>query len=323
MLILRSKPGFDEFTKTFTPLYKIPSLEAEFSKRVDNIARALLEFQHSSEADPLQTLVSFLRADDDFLSVVLSLTNLSQEKFKRILSAERFAKGDYDLEWDVERILREIKQKNEYAERIAALFLEGRDNTTLAQQVADFYLAQIELPNDWQAIIRDERVAKNLIRRKLTGQYNGAKGKAVENIVQAELVKLENIYGVTFAHGQVQMVQKEVDFAMPTLNDAYVMVMISYMETTGSGQTARANEQNKMYQQVISHNVRYPKDRRVLVNVMDGGGWLARRSDMRKMHAGCDYVLTLKTLDQLEPIICEHVPQRFFTKAKRPKVTMQ
>lgn len=321
MLILRAKPDFDDFIKSFTPLYKIPSLEVEFSQIVEQTAQALLDFQRSSEHDALQTLISFLRADEDFLSIVLSLANLSQEKFKRILSAERFAQGDYGLEWSLDRILREIRRDDEYARRIANLFLEGQNSSTLTQQVADFYLAQVELPQNWEAVIRDEKVIRNLIRRKLTGRYDDAKGKAIENIVRSRLEKLRRIYGTTFEHGQVKVVQKEVDFAVPTLADPFVMIMISYMETTGSGQTARANEQNKMFQEVTGSNVRFPKEQRVLVNIIDGGGWLARRSDLRKMHAGCHYALTLQTLDQIEAIICKHVPERFFTAAKPPQMT--
>lgn len=320
MLILESKPAFEEFIKRFTPLYKDAELEDDFFRAVENTAQALLNFQKASEQDQTHTLISFLRAEPEFLNIVLSLTNLSAEKFKRILSAERFAQGDYGTEWDIDRIIREIRRDDEYAIRIAKLFLEGQENPTLIQQVADFYLAQIELPENWESIIRDEKVVKNLIRRKLTGKYNDAKGKAVERLVRVHLNSLNDAYELTFEHGQVRIVQKEVDFAIPTLADPFVMIMISYMETTGSGQTARANEQNKMYQEVIGLNVRYPKEQRILINVIDGAGWLARRSDLRKMHAGCHYALTLKTLDQLEAIVCKYVPAKFFKGSPRPKV---
>ncbi len=319
MTLLQPKPSFDAFIKQFTPLYKDETLEARFSQQVENLAQTLLKFQRSEEHDVEQILVSFLRADSAFLDVVLSLANLSGEKFKRILSAERFAQGDYGTEWGLDTIKQKIHHDDDYAVRIAKLFLEGQANPTLLRQVADFYLAQIELPEDWEGVIRDEKVIKNLIRRKLTGEYNNAKGKMIEGLASAELHKLNDKYGLTFQHGQIRMVQKEVDFAVPTLDDSYVMIMISYMETTGSGQTARANEQNKMYQEIVGANVRYPKEQRALVNIVDGAGWLARRSDLRKIHEGCHYALTLKMLTQIEPIVCRHVPAKFFIKAPRPK----
>jgi len=47
------------------------------------------------------------------------------------------------------------------------------------------------------------------------------------------------------------------------------------------------------------------------VNVVDGGGWLARRSDLRKLYESCDYCLNLKTLDMLGQIIRYHVPAQY------------
>ena len=312
MITLPLKPTFEELVKQFTPLYKDYSLEKRFADIVDSTATSLLAFQGQDSSDEVTALVGFLRADPEFLNIMLSLVNLSSEKFKRILSAERFANKDFGTEWNLERIIRQIKRDDEYAVRIAKLFLEAQENKTLARQVADFYLAQIELPGEWQNVIRDESVIKNLIRRKLTGKYSDAKGKAIESLVRSKLEKIKEKYGITYEQGQVALVQKEVDYAIPSCSQAFVMIMISYMETTSSSQTARANEQNKMYQVIIGSNVRYPNQERALVNVVDGAGWLARRSDLRKLYSGCQHILTLKMLNQIEYIITHYVPVKFF-----------
>lgn len=284
-----------------------------------SISQSVSNFRVSG--NPSDALIRFLRADDDFLGIVLALTNLSQEKFLRILSAERFASGDYGLEWNIGRVHKKVAENDEFANRLASLFLEGRNNA-LIQQIADFYLAQLELPADWQArLATDAALVQNAIRRKLTGEYVDAKGKAVEAMIRQYLDNLKTKYGVGHAHGQVALVQKEVDFSLPSLDEPHVMIMSSYMETTSSNQTARANEQNAMYQTVIGDRVRYGS-KRVMVNVVDGAGWLARRSDLRKMSDGCDYILSIKLLDQLESIICSHVPERFFVVAKRPDVVL-
>ena len=88
--------------------------------------------------------------------------------------------------------------------------------------------------------------------------------------------------------------------------------MVSYMETTSSSQTARANEQQAIYTKIVGENTRRAPLERIFVNVVDGAGWLARRSDLRKMHAGCHYRLNMNTLEQLELIICRYVPKRYF-----------
>lgn len=320
MLTLQRKRSLDQFIQTCTPLYRIPALEDAMRSRVQDIVRDLLAF--TPKAEPVASLKQFLQADPNFLGVLLALTNLSQERFLRILTAERFATGDYGVEWNVDRIYKMMKRDADFAERIARLFLEGKNSEILVRQVADFYLQQLSLPENWQEIIRDESIIKNIVRKKLAGEYADRKGAAIESIIEAQLDEITRNYGIGHEHGQVRLVGKEVDHAIPTLADSYVLIMTSYLETTSSNQTQRANEQQAMYEKIIGNNVRYGEER-VLVNVVDGGGWLARRSDLRKLHQGCHYCLNLNMLDQLEAIVCRHVPARFFTTAPRPTVQVE
>lgn len=314
---LKPKPSLEDFIKTCTPLLKIPALEQEMRERVQKIVSELLHFQAGT--DPVTTLKEFLRTDASFLGVLLALTNLSQEKFLRILTAQRFSVGDYGKEWNAKFVFRKIKMDDIFAERIARLFLEGKSSQLLISQVADFYLEQLSLPTNWPETIRDETVIGNFVRQKLTGEYSDKKGKFVEKAVKDILDPIKATYGVGYAHGQVRLVRKEVDHAIPNLEDPYVLIMTSYMETTSSSQTARANEQTTMHTDLDQNHIRYGT-KRVLVNIVDGAGWLARRSDLRKLHTGADYCLNINTLDQLEPIIFKHVPKKYFSKKPRPVV---
>ena len=151
-LTLLPKPSLEDFIQTCTPLAIIESLEDEMRQRVEAISTALLEF--STFTDPVANLTRFLQTDDNFLGVILALTNLSQEKFLRILSAERFANQDFKREWGIKRVRQKIRTEHDFAERLANLFLDGRDSPLLVQQVAAFYLDQLSLPNDWPEIIR-------------------------------------------------------------------------------------------------------------------------------------------------------------------------
>jgi hypothetical protein len=317
-LICPPKPSLEEFIETCTPLAIIESLEQEMSTRVSSIAAALLDYQPSD--DPVENLARFLQADANFLGIILALTNLSQERFLRILSAERFARGDFGREWTIKRVVRKLKQETGFAERVAQLFLEGRNSQLLIEQVAAFYLDQLSLPANWDRVIRDPQLVQNVIRRKLAGEYTDRKGDAVENIIRAHLDSIQLHYGITHRKGQVQFIGKEVDHAIPSTADPFVFIMTSYMETTSSLQTTRANEQSEIYGLIQRENRRHPGTNRVFVNFVDGAGWLARRSDLRKLHAGCDYIINLKTLDRLEAIICKYVPEKYFTTRPRPQV---
>lgn len=314
-MALNQSLNFEEFVKNCTPLLKIPALEAQMRERVRAIVKDLLHFQPNE--DPADTLKQFIQRDQNFLGVLLALTNLSQEKFLRILTAQRFAAKDFGPEWNAANIYAKIKRDDQFAETIAHLFLEGRTSKLLAEQVADFYLDQLSLPDNWSQVIRDENIIGNVVRKKLTGEYIDQKGEYIENIIGKLLDGFEAKYGVTYSHGQVALVGKEIDHAIPSLDNPFVMVMVSYMETTSSGQTARANEQQAMFGKIIEENVRHPRVERVLVNIVDGAGWLARRSDLRKMFAGCHYCLNMKYINELESIVIKHVPKECFKTKKQ------
>jgi hypothetical protein len=260
-----------------------------------------------------------LQVDENLLGVILALANLSQEKFLRVLSAERFAQGDYAPEWGIDRVHTKLKRDPSFAERVASLFIEGQNSPLLKHNVAGFYLDQLRLPENWWQLIRDETLIRNVIRRKLSGEYIDRKGDAIETLIRSVLNQIQEQYGVSHSKGQVQLVGKEIDHTIPSTADPFVMMMTSYMETTSSSQTTRANEQREMYLKIQSENIRYGI-KRVFVNFVDGAGWLARRSDLRKMYDGCDYILNLKTLDQLASIICKYVPASYFAGGIKPAV---
>ena len=299
MMTIIVKPTFDNFIRTCTPLLKIPELEQLMRERVRGIVTELLNFE--SDTDFAQNLKQFLQKDENFLGVLLALTNLSQEKFLRIITAQRFAAQDFGPEWSAPRIYAKIKRDDAFAEQIARLFLEGRDSKLLAEQVADFYLDQLSLPANWSEIIRDQNIIGNIIRKKLTGEYTDQKGEFVEGQVRSILDEVQKKHGVPYAHGQVKLVGKEIDHAIPSLEEPYVMVMVSYMETTSSNQTTRANEQQAMYQKIVGDNVRYPKNQRVFVNVVDGAGSLVAPTCIRYMKA-VTTVLICKRLTSLSPL---------------------
>ncbi len=285
--------------------------------RIEELVAGMADF--ALNGTPLANLSRFLALDCDYLGVILAFANLSQEKLLRLLSAERFAQGDFGNEWNIDTVCRKLHREPEFAERIAQLFLNGREDPLLRRHIAAFHLDQLALPENWAQLLSDRNIMRGVVRKKLQGEYTNLKGDAIEGIIRAELERLQALYGVGFAKGQVPLVGKEVDHALPSLADPYVLIMTSYMETTSSNQTTRANEQSAMYTTLQTDNIRYGK-KRVLVNFVDGAGWLARRSDLRKLYDGCDYIINLQTLDRLEGILCKHVPASFFTVQPRPKV---
>jgi primosomal protein N'' len=316
-LSLFPKSTLQDFRRSCTPLANIPSLENRYEQRVMEVKHAVFSF-HATD-DDIDALARFLRTDQDFLGIILALTNISQEKFLRLLTAQRYTRNDFGKEWTIKTVQRKIANDDDFVVQLARLFLEGQQNSLVAHQVARFYLNQIRLPANWREVLRDDQILTGHAYRKLAGEYNDAKGDAVEAIIRHELDAICDRYGFEHSKGQVPLVGKEVDHVLPSRDDPYVMIMTSYMETTSSSQTARANEQREMYLAILNDNQRYGR-KRVLVNFVDGAGWLARDSDLRKLHDSCDYILNLNTVNRLEAIICRYMPARYFTPDPKPQV---
>lgn len=53
-------------------------------------------------------------------------------------------------------------------------------------------------------------------------------------------------------------------------------------------------------------------ENRAFVNFVDGGGWLARKSDLERLVENCHYFVNFRHLDMLEAIILRHVPESYF-----------
>lgn len=106
----------------------------------------------------------------------------------------------------------------------------------------------------------------------------------------------------TFAQGACTLVDRKVDLMIPSAIDPRIIIMSSYDETTSSGQSTRATDMIALYES-LQHRRMQGGYEHYFVNVVDGGGWLARRKDLRRMWQACNFCLNINTLPQLAHII--------------------
>ena len=197
------------------------------------------------------------------------------------------------------------RRKSPIATRAIAEFLINPD---IAPVVPWYIRERLRLPADFLNLIASN-IARD-VHESLQSLYNTRSGLAVENAVSSIVTQT----GYKYEKGQVSLVDnKEVDVAVPGLTLPRILIMASYQLTTASSQSQRAREQQTMYEHVGDYN--NLRDNRnapdvQLVNVVDGGGWLARRKDLAEMYRYCDYALAVSHLDELlPPILCHHMEQ--------------
>lgn len=235
----------------------------------------------------VELLENYLDAGRDTLlrlRVLLGLCGGSRERLQRI----------YEFAFP-NKSLGKIKTDASVRRDIAEFLLAPK-----SLNIPDFITESFRLPNNWAELLRNTNYLRTLIyRHVMKSKYSVQVGFALENAIKNLLRK----NGIPFAKGHVEMVdKKEVDCAIPNILAPKILIMCSYNLTTASNQSARANEQARMRDDLAQYNRRQDAAVR-FINVIDGGGWLQRKKDLAKIWRYSDYCFSYNTLPQLVPLV--------------------
>lgn len=305
------KLSFEEAWESITIFFVDDELEQEIDQQVERLLR-LAEQYGVTEKSILSpdSLASLLREQEDALEFILREVELSEEKFLRIISLLRRIGRipvPLDREWTMGQVVRRIQAEPDFAALVAHLLLDGVRDPELQAVIPRYYLEALNLREIASGSLAARRVR---YKRALIGTYSGRKGYRVEALIRGHLEKLREQYGVGFEQGRSRFVNVNVDFAIPSLDDPWVILMCSFQETTSSGQSTKARDMETAYGDIRRSNSRYGENR-AFVNFADGGGWLARRRDFQRLVENCHYFINLRHLNLLEPIVLAHVPQKY------------
>lgn len=293
------KLAFNEVIASSTIFYNNPFMESEFSRFIEvksqEIRSSNIGHGHINKDDVLQ----FILNEADALKRVLGILHLSQEKFLRIVSLIRQLQGTFDTEWNIERIENEIRLNsgdNIFAYRIVGILMNGYQDAGLLEHLPQFYRERLKLTtlNEYTT---DEELFFRL-KDKYVAKYNSMKGYAIEEVIRCEIEQT----GQTYAKGKTALVDTTVDWMIPDLINPQIIIMSTYQETTASNQSTKARDMMKCYE-AIQHRNMQMNENRIFINFVDGGGWLARRADLKRLYSACHYFLNLKNIGQLQDII--------------------
>lgn len=299
------KLTFDEVIKTSTVFYVDEQIEEKFNKFVSEKAKQIVKYAIKSERQiSIEELIKFLRKEPSGLRRVLNILHLSQEKFFRIITLLRKLEDTFDKEWNLKRIYNELKRNNEFAEKLANLFINGKVDPKLMKYLPNYYRERLNLKSLKEFTTENELVLR--LKDQYMATYHNWKGKAIEEMIRKRLVKV----GITYSAGKTDLVDVTVDWAIPNLQDPHVIIMSSYQETTSSGQSEKARGMLRCYEAIQHRNIQRGENR-AFVNFIDGGGWLARQRDLRRLVDGCHYFLNINTVNMLDEIILRHVPKSY------------
>ncbi len=287
------KIPFEDFMKSMDVFLNFPEVEKSMIDRVLENAKQILfneivENQQTTENILVQYLMNASNIEIR-LRAVMGLTGGSLERLKRIAGA-MFETDSWNA----------IKSDEGKIRQIAKVLIDPTSTKTF---IPEFIKKNITLPTNWENLLQDEKYITGIASRDLLSQYSVSVGKALEEKVKNIVISA----GHTGVEGKVAAVaHKSVDCAVPDVQNPRVLIMSSYNLTTASSQTGRANEQAGMYNKLEADNranVHEGQKPITFVNVIDGGGWIERKKDLKKMWNSCHYCFSLKNLDGLKEVL--------------------
>lgn len=300
------KLTFPEAWESSTIFFVDEALEDEIDAKVATLLDASQsDYLSSGQLQTAKMMAAFLHEEPRAIDVILRDTGLSDEKFMRIVSLLRKLgriAGQFDSEWSIAKIKRHLATDASFAQQIAALLFDGNRDSELVQYIPRFYLEKLNY-RDIGALSHTARQIR--YKEAAIGSYGARKGHRVEAEIQTHLDMIKRKHNIGYEKGRARIINVDIDFAIPSLADPWVIIMSSFQETTSSGQTTKTRDMLAAYNRVNESNSRYGENR-VFVNFVDGGGWLARKRDLQRLVEQCHYFINLQHLDMLEGIVLSH-----------------
>ena len=246
------------------------------------------------------------------LKAFISLIGLSEERLKRVVSLVRyqFYNEEFRSEWAVKKISKTILADENFKNLLTNFFVNGR-NSEIGQEIPLYYMKNFRLLSDeFIADLTQFRYVERILNdNEIQGRYSNDVGAHVERTIEKRLIRYKReVNGLLLFQTQQELplLNKNVDFLIPGVENPSILIESSYNITTGSAQSKRADQMVELYGIIMRHNANHPNSRIILVNYCDGFGWVGRQRDLRRIYDASDYVLNRKNIDLIDDILNMH-----------------
>lgn len=288
---------FSDFVDSMTSFYIDESFEDKMEHEQKIRQRETRKIYKRIEAiSTYEGLKSYIAEEKDSLHNLTSLLGLSEENFKRVVSMIRRNHGQkFVSEWSINETRTKMLSDEFYMKEICGLLLGERD---YSNDIPRFVLDQLLIDTKKLKAFSSPKVLPEMIKNSFKGTYSTQEGREVENLVEEMLQKhIGNRYVC-----RKKIFDRNIDFVIPNLQKPQILIEVSYMVTTGSGQSTKRETMINVAKEVINRNM-HDNDKMIFINIIDGAGWIARQKDLERIYSASDYVLNLNTLSNLGDIL--------------------
>ncbi len=296
--------SIEEFIKTATMFYIDDKLEKEFDEEVEkDVVEIKSELLGITTEDGLK---EYIRSNPKSLDRITSIMNISEEKFKRIITMLRIEKGYIPTgEWSLANLRGQMIASAEWMDDVCGLLQSGARMETYQKLIPGFYLTNFTIDANTMGRIANDDDIRRLVRQGYEGRYNNKIGDSFYNRVYQYVKRICDVEGLTSkSKEEVPMIGRVVPIAIPDVQHPRVLIDVTYGITTSSAQTKYAEKTEALCNRLREKNYsKSDSEKVVYINVVDGAGWIARQSDLNKIHRSSDYLLNLNTMETIKAII--------------------
>lgn len=294
----------EEFTKSTTMFYIDAALEQEFSNNVsesvNKIRTCLLGI-----AIP-DGLKQYIRDDKDSLDHITSLLNISEERFKRIITMLRLQRRHMPTsEWSLSKVRDNMMEHPDIMRDVCDLLTKGATLEKYKTKIPAYYLENFKIDASTLGRLANEDDVRRLVKKGFEGRYSNKIGDSFFKCSSGAIISACDREGLTYSiKKNVPLMGRPMSISIPDENNPRLLIDITYGITTSSTQTKYAEREEAVASKIRERNANKPDHQRIaLINIVDGAGWVARRSDLEKIHRCSDYLLNLQTLGSISDII--------------------
>lgn len=275
----------------------------------EDTIKAMIEEQASEILSGLNTITSketlkqYIVNNKEALAHLTSVAEISEERFKRMVSMIRKDRGFvFATEWGLSKIRTAMMESPAMMESVLDLIWDGKHNPKMQACIPTFYLDNMTMDSHTLAKLKDEESVRQLVKRGLEGTYSNMIGDAILADIGKELKRVCAKHGIEFqSNVRIPLLDRTVSFVLESPQNPKIILDVSYAVTTSSSQGSKKEAARKTLDVVKAERVR---GRNIIyVNFLDGAGWIGRQADLREIHRCSDYVLNFNNMCLLEDII--------------------
>ena len=245
-----------------------------------------------------EELQSFIKNERESIKLLTTILGISGEKFKRVITLLRVRKGyTISTEWADNKVRTELCCSQNLMNEFCDLFFnKGVYKDLIPRSI----LNDFRFDREWLIHICSKDLLLKMIKTSYTTAYNGECANAYQEKVTESIKAHTDKYGLSFGKVIHNTILKSESLLTISNGEKSIIVTMNYTVTTSNNQTRYYDKIQKI-RSAIAGNRNY-----MLINILDGAGWVARSSDYQKIYTDCNYFLNLANIDRIETIITEY-----------------